>query len=179
MAPQPPSSARPVRHDCYQTNDTVVVTIYAKNQVADQTHVSLEGDKLVVRTPELDCVVPVPVPVRGVQDVRIVPTKMEIVLEKSANAPEVPAAQHAPRSSSKWDSWDVDDDAPPAGSGDAELQSFFQKLYADADDDTRRAMVKSFQESGGTALSTNWAEVGRQTMPVRAPQGMEVRRYEQ
>lgn len=36
---------------------------------------------------------------------------------------------------------------------------FFKKLYADADDDTRRAMVKSYQESGGTALSTNWKDV--------------------
>lgn len=179
MAPPPLSSARPVRHDCYQTSDTVVVTIYAKNQVADQAHVSLEGHELLVRTPEVNCTVPLPVPVRGVREVRVVPTKMEVVLEKTSNAPEVPVARQTPRSSSKWDSWDVDDEAPPAGSGDAELQSFFQKLYADADDDTRRAMVKSFQESGGTALSTNWAEVGRQTMPVRAPQGMEVRRYEQ
>jgi len=52
-------------------------------------------------------------------------------------------------------------------------------LVADADPDTRRAMVKSFQESGGTALSTNWADVKDKTMSVRAPQGLEARRYEQ
>ena len=40
-------------------------------------------------------------------------------------------------------------------------------------------MVKSFQESGGTALSTNWADVKDKTMSVRAPQGLEARRYEQ
>jgi len=44
--------------------------------------------------------------------------------------------------------------------GDDGAMSFFKKIFADSDDDTRRAMVKSYQESGGTALSTNWSEVG-------------------
>lgn len=44
--------------------------------------------------------------------------------------------------------------------GDA-VDGFFKKLYAGADDDTRRAMMKSFYESNGTALSTNWSEVGK------------------
>jgi hypothetical protein len=44
--------------------------------------------------------------------------------------------------------------------GDA-VDGFFKKLYAGADDDTRRAMMKSYQESNGTALSTNWSEVGK------------------
>ncbi|KIX09341.1 uncharacterized protein Z518_00420 [Rhinocladiella mackenziei CBS 650.93] len=44
--------------------------------------------------------------------------------------------------------------------GDA-VDGFFKKLYAGADDDTRRAMMKSYYESNGTALSTNWAEVGK------------------
>jgi hypothetical protein len=44
--------------------------------------------------------------------------------------------------------------------GDA-VDGFFKKLYAGADDDTRRAMMKSYVESNGTALSTNWGEVGK------------------
>lgn len=44
--------------------------------------------------------------------------------------------------------------------GDA-VDGFFKKLYAGADDDTRRAMMKSYVESNGTALSTNWSEVGK------------------
>ena len=49
--------------------------------------------------------------------------------------------------------------------GDA-VDSFFKKLYKGADDDTRRAMMKSFQESNGTALSTNWDEVGKKRVDV-------------
>ena len=43
--------------------------------------------------------------------------------------------------------------------GDAALNNFFQSIYANASEDQRRAMVKSFQTSGGTVLSTNWDDV--------------------
>jgi suppressor of G2 allele of SKP1 len=49
--------------------------------------------------------------------------------------------------------------------GDA-VDGFFKKLYAGADPDTRRAMMKSYVESQGTSLSTNWSEVGTKKMEV-------------
>ncbi|KAK5058519.1 hypothetical protein LTR84_010782 [Exophiala bonariae] len=55
------------------------------------------------------------------------------------------------------DGEDIDSDFD---NGDA-VDGFFKKLYAGADDDTRRAMMKSFSESNGTSLSTNWSEVGK------------------
>lgn len=48
-------------------------------------------------------------------------------------------------------------------SGDP-VDGFFKKLYANADPDTRRAMMKSYVESQGTSLSTNWSEVGKGTV---------------
>lgn len=48
------------------------------------------------------------------------------------------------------------------------VDAFFKKLYANADPDTRRAMVKSFTESQGTALSTNWEEVQKGKVETRS-----------
>ena len=43
--------------------------------------------------------------------------------------------------------------------GDDALNFFFRKIYADANEDQRRAMLKSFHTSGGTVLSTDWSTV--------------------
>ncbi|KAK6333716.1 hypothetical protein TWF730_003899 [Orbilia blumenaviensis] len=57
------------------------------------------------------------------------------------------------------------------------VNGFFKKLYKDADPDTRRAMMKSYVESNGTALSTNWGEVGRGKVETSPPDGMEAKKW--
>lgn len=87
----------------------------------------------------------------------------------SPSAPQAPSS----RQRSKWDSFQDDDEKKE----DGDIDSFFKKLYADADDDTRRAMMKSYQESGGTALSTNWQDVSKGKVETTPPDGMEARRW--
>jgi len=57
------------------------------------------------------------------------------------------------------------------------VDAFFQTLFKGADEDTKKAMMKSYQESGGTALSTNWGEVATKKYAVDPPDGMVARKY--
>lgn len=70
-----------------------------------------------------------------------------------------------PSSSKKKSDWakvdkvmEKDLKADKAEGSDA-LNDLFKQIYGRADEATRRAMIKSYQTSGGTVLSTNWSEV--------------------
>jgi len=67
-------------------------------------------------------------------------------------------------------------DDPNAG-GDIASNEFFQQLYSNADEDTRRAIMKSYSESNGTVLSTNWAEVGKGKVETKPPSGQEAKKW--
>lgn len=76
---------------------------------------------------------------------------------------------------------DGDDDGGAAVDDDLDgsdpVQGFFQKIYKDADPDTRRAMIKSYQESNGTSLSTNWSEVAKGPVETSPPDGMVAKKW--
>lgn len=57
------------------------------------------------------------------------------------------------------------------------LNNFFKKIFSQGDDDQRRAMMKSFVESNGTVLSTNWQDVGAKKVECTPPDGMEVKTW--
>lgn len=59
---------------------------------------------------------------------------------------------------------------------------FFKEIYKNADEDSRRAMMKSFATSNGTVLSTNWKDVkdkdyeGKDKVPP--PEGQEFKKFD-
>ncbi|KAI5802141.1 hypothetical protein FPQ18DRAFT_313071 [Pyronema domesticum] len=205
-----------VRHEWYQTNEDVVLTLYVKNVPKDKATIDIHDTSLSISFPlatgtdfifDLD-------PFWAAIDVsnssyKILGTKVEVKLRKSepgrkwadlegshtAPAASVsvapkPATESKPvyPSSSKtgskdWDKLAADltkkSEKKEGEDGEGEdgydsdeadpVNGFFKKLYKDADEDTRRAMMKSFTESGGTALSTNWAEVGSKKVEISPP----------
>jgi len=100
--------------------------------------------------------------------------------------PKVAAAPNRPYASHKdWDKVEKDviqeekNEKPPPGEN--QMNKFFQQIYADADEETRRAMIKSYQTSGGTVLSCNWDEVKNKDYEGKdrvAPKGMEWKNWE-
>lgn len=101
------------------------------------------------------------------------PNKVEVILKKaevgnwqSLEPLKLTETKPVYPSSSKkninWDKLDKEIDQElkkEKPEGEAALNELFKEIYGNADEDTRRAMIKSYQTSGGTVLSTNWKEV--------------------
>jgi suppressor of G2 allele of SKP1 len=113
------------------------------------------------------------------------PTRRTALANSSAASP-TPAVAAARQQRKNWDQLtttilasdkEKTSDEDPNVGGDASVNSFFQKLYGDADEDTKRAMLKSYTESGGTTLSTNWKEVGKAPVDVKPPEGSEWKKW--
>lgn len=105
------------------------------------------------------------------------PVKSAVASEVISTPDEAPKTKSsASKNAKNWDKIvdieDEDDDGSKGGADD-----FFQKLYAGADPDTKRAMMKSFVESNGTTLSTDWTDVGSKTVETRPPEGIEAKKW--
>jgi suppressor of G2 allele of SKP1 len=77
-----------------------------------------------------------------------------------------------PSSSKHCQDWDAlekqmlqEEELEAKPQGDAAINEFFRNLYENGSDEVKRAMNKSFQESSGTCLSTNWEDVSKK--PVK------------
>lgn len=206
--PAPPVMPVPkVSHDWYQTETQVVVEVRIKNLKASECKIDIQETALSVTAPlphlaseyslELDLAHPV-VPAQS--GYKVLSTKIEIKLRKaegvrwaalegdgSAPLPGGTAPQatgqgvKAPYASGRdWAAMEktLNEEAEEKKEGEAALNEMFQKIYGDANDEVKRAMNKSFQESGGTVLSTNWADIGKEKTEVKPPDGMEWKKYD-
>jgi len=195
-----------IKHDWYQTETQVIVEVRIKKLKEDEVQVDIQPTSLSVTAKlaqgseyslELDLAHPV-VPEQS--SYRVLSTKLEIKLRKEEGvrwstlegegvapipgatpAPSKGAAVKAPYASGRdWNAMEkmLAAEAEEKKEGEAALNEMFQKIYADANDEVKKAMNKSFQESGGTVLSTNWAEIGKEKVEVKPPDGMEYKKWD-
>jgi suppressor of G2 allele of SKP1 len=205
-----------IRHDWYQNNQNVYLTLLAKGVPQDKAVVEITERSMSISFPvaasnttydfSLD---PLYASVNVEKCItRILPSKVEIILAKAtpgqkwnalessepvaetttkadssktdpavratltASAPSGPAYPTSSKSGPKnWDKFGDDDDEDE---GDA-TNSFFKKLYKGATPEVQRAMMKSYTESNGTSLSTNWEEVSKGKVETLPPDGMEAK----
>lgn len=203
-APPPPPQ---VKHEWYQTESQVTVSILAKNMKESDVTVTATENQLVVKTnseevtPKLNFTFNLCHPIQADQlVVKCLSSKIEIKLKKceaiqwkaleltaaelakklsGEQKPEYPSSSRKPKN---WDKIEADIKAEEKDEkleGDAALNKLFQQVYSNGSDETRRAMNKSFMESGGTVLSTNWGEVGAKKLDVKPPDGMEWKKWDQ
>ncbi|KAI1316385.1 Suppressor of G2 allele of SKP1 [Mortierella claussenii] len=198
-APLTPVAHR-VRHEWYQNDTFVTISVFIKNAKKDTVDINITEKALSVSVKmptgsdyslELDPLSHSVVPEES--KFEVLSTKIEIQLKKqifgikwgALEGDDVNAGSMAtvsastpayPSSSKKAKNWDAlekeaakDDEK---ADGDKALNQLFAQIYKDADDDTKRAMMKSFTESNGTCLSTNWDEVGKGAVETRPPEGM-------
>ena len=233
--------ASKIRHEWYQTNDNVIVTLFCKGIPKDQATVEIKQNSLEAAFPlptgsdfqfSLDPLYSNIDRVRSYY--KIMSTKAEFTLMKatpgqkwatiegasaaSADDTELhsndisdetakraavankttksaPAYPTSSKSGPKnWDKVAADlskrpkKDVKDGEEGETEepgideeegdpATNFFKMLYKGADEDTKRAMMKSYQESNGTALSTNWNEVSKGLVETSPPDGMEAKQW--
>lgn len=176
-----------IKYDWYQSDSHVTITVLAKNCKPDDVKVNFTDHRFVLDAKladgsdynlQLDLLHAI-VPDRS--NFKVLPSKIEVRLAKASGdrwsglegEPRMVVPQ--PRN------WDAvvgnllkDDDAE----GEAALNALFQKIYADGSDEVKKAMNKSYMESGGTVLSTNWNEVAKDKVDVKPPDGTEFRKWE-
>ncbi|KAK9370116.1 SGS domain-containing protein [Lipomyces kononenkoae] len=199
------SATTKVRHEWYQTPEDVTFTLFVKNAPKSATVVSILKDSFSITYPlpsgsEFNFEIgPLASEIDPEKSKYVVlSTKIEVKLRKvvpgkwaalEASDAEAATKQGAipsyPTSSKKGHkNWDAvaHDIASTDLTGDEDTgdsaAAFFKQLYEGADDDTKRAMMKSYVESNGTALSTNWAEVKKEAVKTEPPKGMEEKKWE-
>lgn len=181
-----------VKYDWYQTDTTVTITVLLKNAAEKNYSVVLEQSKILLTA---DGIEPIAINLWDAINAeqsshKASPSKVEIKLAKlighrwealekreavlAAPEPTVKKNQHDWDKISKEIEKQEEEDKPE---GEAAVQQLFRKIYADANEDTKKAMMKSFYESGGTVLSTNWSEVGAQKVDVKPPDGCEFKKW--
>ncbi|KAK1599293.1 CS domain-containing protein [Colletotrichum navitas] len=97
--------------------------------------------------------------------------------EPSAPAAQKSAAPAYPTSSKSgpknWDKLEGADDED-----ERDINAFFKTLYKGATPEQQRAMMKSFTESNGTALSTDWDDVKSRKVETVPPEGVEAKKWD-
>mmetsp|Transcript_28451 Transcript_28451/g.31608 ORF Transcript_28451/g.31608 Transcript_28451/m.31608 type:complete len:383 (+) Transcript_28451:54-1202(+) len=202
MPDAPAKKKRPplFRHDWFQTTQKITVSVFAKNQKKEDVKVDiqkgelsvciklLEGKEFILDLELCDEVVP------AESKFVVLSSKIEISLKK-ATPNQWPTLENTGQSAREWATvsdpknkpkrkdWDkIAEDLYEEDNtdGDHKLNKrlkVFRDIFAGATDDQRRAMQKSFQESGGTVLSTNWDEISKKKTEVTPPDGLEVKKW--
>ncbi|KAF8198974.1 SGS domain-containing protein [Pholiota molesta] len=176
-----------LRHEYYETDEKVTLSIFDRGADPEQVSIKFEPRKFTYTHGEKASdytVGKVKVEVRLMG--RLVGDSPDPLTAPTVAAPAPSTSTGVRKPQKNWDALtttilssekEKTTEEDPNVGGDSTLNSFFQKIFGDADEDTKRAMMKSYQESGGTTLSTNWDEVKKAKVEVKPPAGAEWKKW--
>lgn len=173
------------KFDFYQTESHVILTILKRGLKQEQCEIKYGDGKMTVLADKesifsADLLHPVN---PALFELSCTPSKVEVKIAKLINehweSLEKKTEEREPKKQLiNWDRLAKEaDNEEENEEGDAAVNKLFQKIYAEADDDVKKAMVKSFSESGGTVLSTNWNDIKKKRTPIKPPDGMEFKKW--
>uniref|UniRef100_A0A0N5AGF8 SGS domain-containing protein n=1 Tax=Syphacia muris TaxID=451379 RepID=A0A0N5AGF8_9BILA len=173
------------KYDFYQTDHNITITISKKGVDEKDCKICYEENKLSILVEDkiifeehlLHPIVP--------DDIKLKTTssKIEVVLKKTANTYwETLASQKSQEIKKKcvinWDKLAKEaEEEEEKAEGEDSVNKLFQKIYADSSDDVKKAMLKSYTESAGTVLSTNWNEIKSKRTAIQPPDGLEFKKW--
>ncbi|KAK9478110.1 SGS domain-containing protein [Lipomyces japonicus] len=197
------SGIHKIRHEWYQNDEAVTFTLFVKNAPKDAV-IDIQSESISISYPLASGsdfgfeIGPLAHEVDPAQSKSLIlSTKIELKLRKAVSgikwtafeksdaeaaiAASATATSYPTSSKSGTKNWDSLAQQELGDSKDNEYgddaSGFFKSIYENADDDTRKAMMKSYVESNGTALSTNWSEVKKETVKTEPPKGMEAKKW--
>ncbi|KAL0281178.1 UNVERIFIED_CONTAM: hypothetical protein PYX00_002240 [Menopon gallinae] len=196
-----------IRHDWYQTETHIIVNILHRNVKPTDLKVDFQDQSLNVSFPtesgddyNLNLVLSYEV-VPSECSYKASPSKVEIKLKKkegfrwvklegdtfsrlalkNASYGEHSSVSGSPQKPPK--NWDkvvdsITNSEEYKAVDEGAINELFQKIYSEGSDDVRKAMMKSFLESNGTVLSTNWDEVKADKVDCKPPDGVEWKKWD-
>ncbi|CRK98233.1 CLUMA_CG011596, isoform A [Clunio marinus] len=178
-----------VRHDWYQTDEKIVITVLLKNAVEKCYQCTISNDSVLLTAENYELKLELLNPIDPDKSThKATPNKVEITLfkrdfgrwstlERKIEQPSAPVVKK--KQPNDWEKLTKEiEKSEDKEEGDAAVNALFKKIYESGTEEQRRAMNKSFMESGGTVLSTNWEDVKKDTVDVKPPDGCEFRKWD-
>lgn len=183
-----------IKHDWYQTESHVIIVILVKNIKNENIIINYSKFSLKVNievTPECNynlflnlsnSIVP------NQCSFKVFPLKVEVKLRKSISSmwstlETIQLKSSGPsnvkvKPSVDWDHFVQEEVEGNKEYNEDSANNFLQKIYGEGNDEIKKAMIKSFTESNGTVLSTNWKEVSKDKVNINPPDGMEWKKWQ-
>lgn len=175
-----------IKKDWYQSQTHVVVSILGKHSSKEDCFIKFDKDELTIQAkyatgqqytlnlklsreinPELS-------------SYKLLSSKLEVLLAKTS-AERWDVLERAvvnTNLNSTGRNWDKLVKDMTKDEDDSDVNTLFKKIYSEGNDEVRKAMNKSFMESGGTVLSTNWRDVGKDKVEIKPPEGLEWKKWD-